>query len=152
MNCQNTFGNGYFSVFPEKYFDTLEKQNGGVWVPYYTYHKIMQGLLDVYLHTGNPKAYKMLEGMASYVNMRMAKLNPEVIRELFYTTEANPGNEAGAMNDVLYKLYLVSKNPMHLTLANLFDPGCFATPLSRGEDILSGLHSNTHLVPVNGLA
>jgi uncharacterized protein len=150
--CQAALGDGYLSAFPAKDFDTLEKKFGGVWAPYYTYHKIMQGLLDVYLHTGNQKAYSMLGDMASYVNMRMTRLNPSVIRKMFDTTEANPANEAGAMNDVLYRLYLVSKNPMHLALANLFDPDWFATPLAKGQDILSGLHANTHLVLVNGFA
>ena len=55
--CQQALGNGYLSAFPEKDFDTLEAKFGGVWAPYYTYHKIMQGLLDVYERTGNKKAY-----------------------------------------------------------------------------------------------
>jgi len=45
--CQQALGNGYVSAFPESEFDTLEKKYGGVWAPYHTYHKIMQGLLDV---------------------------------------------------------------------------------------------------------
>jgi uncharacterized protein len=45
--CQQALGNGYLSAFPESDFDTLETRFGGVWAPYYTYHKIMQGLLDV---------------------------------------------------------------------------------------------------------
>lgn len=54
--CQQALGKGYLSAFPERDFDTLEKTFGNVWAPYYTYHKIMQGLLDVYTHTGNEKA------------------------------------------------------------------------------------------------
>jgi DUF1680 family protein len=49
--CQQALGNGYLSAFPESEFDTLEKKYGGVWAPYYTYHKIMQGLLDVFVRT-----------------------------------------------------------------------------------------------------
>ena len=71
---------------------------------------------------------------------------------MIYTVEANPQNEMGAMNEVLYKFYQISKAPKHLALAKLFDPDWFADPLYKNEDILSGLHSNTHLVLVNGFA
>jgi DUF1680 family protein len=150
--CQQALGNGYLSAFPERDFDTLEKKYGGVWAPYYTYHKIMQGLLDAYQRTGNKKAYEMAVSMASYVDQRMSKLDQETIEKMLYTVQANPSNEAGAMNEVLYKLYTISKDPKHLALAKLFDRDWFAVPLSKNKDILSGLHSNTHLVLVNGFA
>ena len=150
--CQQALGNGYLSAFPERDFDTLEKNYDGVWAPYYTYHKIMQGLLDVYLRTGNKKAYEMIVNMASYVDKRMSKLDEETIEKILYTAQANPANEAGAMNEVLYNLYKVSKDPRHLALAKIFDCDWFAFPLSKNKNILSGLHSNTHLVLVNGFA
>jgi DUF1680 family protein len=150
--CQKTYGRGYLSAFPETDFDVLETQFGGVWAPYYTYHKIMQGLLDTYIRTGNKKAYEMVAGMAAYVEKRMSKLSNETIEKVFYTADANPSNEAGAMNEVLYELYKISKDPKHLALAKIFDRDWFAVPLSENQDILSGLHSNTHLVLVNGFA
>jgi uncharacterized protein len=150
--CQQAFGNGYLSAFPEKDFDVLETKYGSVWAPYYTYHKIMQGLLDVYTCTGNVKAYEMVVNMAAYVEKRISKLNDETIEKVLYSVGANPSNEAGAMNEVLYRLYKVSKDPKHLALAKIFDRDWFAIPLSENKDILSGLHSNTHLVLVNGFA
>lgn len=150
--CQQAFGNGYLSAFPDKDFKTLEIKFTGVWAPYYTYHKIMQGLLDVYLHTDNRKAYEILLGMAAYVDNRMSKLDSKTINRMMYTVNANPQNEAGGMNEVLYKLYKLSGNPKHLALAKLFDPDWFAVPLSQNKNILSGLHSNTHLVLINGFA
>lgn len=150
--CQQALGSGYLSAFPERDFDTLETRFGRVWAPYYTYNKIMQGLLDVFVRTGNKRAYEMVVNMAAYVEKRMAKLDEETIEKLLYTVEANPSNEAGAMNEVLYKLYKVSKNPKHLALAKIFDRDWFLIPLSKNIDILSGLHANTHLVLVNGFA
>jgi DUF1680 family protein len=150
--CQQALGGGYLSAFPVQDFETLETKFSGIWAPYYTYHKIMQGLLDVYVRTGNKEAYQMVTDMASFVKGRMDKLSTETIEKVLYTAEANPANEAGAMNDVLYKLYKVSKNPEHLALAKIFDRDWFAKPLSENVDILSGLHSNTHLVLVNGFA
>ncbi len=150
--CQQTFDNGYLSAFPEHDFDVLETTNSGVWAPYYTYHKIMQGLLDVYVRTGNQKAYDMVLRMADYVDRRMSRLDDQSIERMLYTVDANPANEAGAMNEVLYKLYEVSKNPKHLALAKIFDRDWFLIPLSQNKDNLSGLHSNTHVVLVNGFA
>jgi uncharacterized protein len=150
--CQRALGNGYLSAFPEKDFDTLEVKFGSVWAPYYTYNKIMQGLLDVYDRTANKKAYEMVVNMAAYVDKRMAKLDKETIEKVLYTAEANPSNEPGAMNEVLYKLYKISKDPKHLALAKIFDRDWFVVPLSKNKNILSGLHSNTHLVLVNGFA
>ena len=150
--CQQALGNGYLSAFPERDFDTLEKKSGGVWAPYYTYHKIMQGLLDVSQRTANRRAYEMVVNMASYVERRTSKLDEATIGKMLYTAQANPANEAGAMNEVLYNLHKVSKNPKHLALAKIFDRDWFVVPLSQNKDILSGLHSNTHLVLVNGFA
>ncbi|HSO86506.1 MAG TPA: beta-L-arabinofuranosidase domain-containing protein [Draconibacterium sp.] len=150
--CQQKMGGKYLSAFPESEFDTLEKKYGGVWAPYYTFHKIMQGLLDVYTVTGNPKAYQVLLNMADYVEARMSKLPEAEIEKILYSAEANPTNEAGGMNEVLHNLYAVSKNQKHLKLAKIFDRRWFYQPLADGTDILSGLHSNTHIILVNGYA
>ncbi len=150
--CQQKLGGKYLSAFPENDFTNLETKFGGVWAPYYTYHKIMQGLLDVYTLTGNKKAYSLVINMADYVKQRMDKLSPEVIEKVLYTVDANPTNEPGGMNDVLHNLYAVSKNPEHLKLASLFDRKWFSQPLYEGKDNLSGLHSNTHLPLVIGFA
>jgi DUF1680 family protein len=150
--CQDKMGGNYLSAFPESDFDTLENQYGGVWAPYYTFHKLMQGLLDVYIMTENPKAYQMVLHMADYVKARMDKLSETEIEKILYTAEANPSNEAGGMNEVLHNLYAISKNPEHLKLAKVFDRKWFSWPLMEGKDILSGLHSNTHIVLVNGYA
>lgn len=150
--CQQKMGGKYLSAFPETDFDRLETQAGFVWAPYYTYHKIMQGLLDVYVFTHNKQAYTLVLNMADYVQARMAKLTPDAIDKMLYTPNANPLNEAGAMNDVLHQLYAISKNTEHLKLAQLFDRDWFKNPLVNGVDILAGLHSNTHIVLVNGFA
>jgi DUF1680 family protein len=150
--CQQEFGNGYLSAFPEKDFDTLETRFGGVWAPYYTYNKIMQGLLDAYIYTENETALEMVTEMASYVKMRMDKLDDETIEKVLYSVGANPSNETGAMNEVLYKLYKTTNNPIHLSLARMFDREWFLDPLANNDNILPGLHSNTHIVLVNGFA
>jgi DUF1680 family protein len=151
-DCQQKLGGKYLSAFPENDFTILETQFGGVWAPYYTYHKIMQGMLDVYKATGNKKAYAIVLNMADYVRGRMDKLSPESIERMLYTPQANPSNEAGGMNDVLHNLFEISKDSTHYRLACFFDRKWFSQSLYEGKDILSGLHSNTHLPLVIGFA
>ncbi|RCS56931.1 hypothetical protein CIK81_17890, partial [Brachybacterium sp. JB7] len=53
------WGKGYISAYPPDQFIMLENgasyggQNNQVWAPYYTLHKILAGLIDVYLVSGN---------------------------------------------------------------------------------------------------
>lgn len=150
--CQDAMGTGCLTAFPESDFDTLEGKCSGVWAPYYTYHKMMQGLYDAYTLAGNETAYGMLLKMADYVDRRMSRLGQAKIERLLDTTAANPANEAGAMNEILYKVYSLTGDKRYLSLARKFDPEWFLSAMSGNNDILAGLHSNTHLVLVNGFA
>lgn len=151
--CQQALGDsGNLSAFPERDFDHVETYFTGVWAPYYTYNKVMQGLLHTYLYTGNEKAYRMVLKMADYVGDRMEKLDVKSQKRMLQMLQANPQNEVGAMNEVLYALYGVSKDPKHLKLARIFEPEWMMKYMLQGEDALAGLHSNTHIVLVNGFA
>ena len=56
-DCQKSHQDGYLSAFPEEFFDRL-REGRPVWAPLYTYHKIMAGLLDMYVHCGNDQALR----------------------------------------------------------------------------------------------
>ena len=46
--------NGYLHAIPESHYDQLEKgDTTGTWVPWYSMHKILAGIIDVNTHTGN---------------------------------------------------------------------------------------------------
>src|ERR1017187_99219 len=62
--CQKANGDGYLSAFPRTEFETL-KSLGKVWAPFYTLHKIMAGMVDMYIHAGNQQALAVAEGMRS---------------------------------------------------------------------------------------
>lgn len=51
----------------------------------------------------------MVLSMADYVERRMSRLAPSNIEQMMYTVTANPSNEMGGMNEVLYELYRLSK-------------------------------------------
>lgn len=141
--CQKALGNGYLSAFPSSVFDTLETKYGKVWAPYYTIHKIMAGLLDCYEAFGDKQALTIAQGMADYFSGRMAKLTPEEIEKVLQTKP--PENEFGGMSDVLHRLYGMTGRASDLRLANQFDRDWIVDQMAIRNDILKGLHANTHI-------
>jgi hypothetical protein len=137
-------GKGYVSAFPEEFFDRVEARKG-VWAPYYTLHKILAGLLDVYRATGDATAIEVAKGMASWVASRAARLGDAQWQAMLET-------EFGGMQDALTALYAVTRDPEHLRLARLFDHRAVFDPLARGEDPLDGLHANTQIPKAIGAA
>ena len=143
--CQKSLGTGYLSAFPASVFDTLETKYGKVWAPYYTIHKIMAGLLDCYEAFGDQQALEIAQGMADYFSGRMAKLTPDQIEKLLKTSSHAPQNEFGGMSDILHRLYAITGRPSDLRLADQFDRPWIVDQMAGANDILQGLHANTHI-------
>ncbi|GJM97982.1 hypothetical protein PR202_ga14952 [Eleusine coracana subsp. coracana] len=144
--CQRAAGTGYLSAFPSEFFDRFEAIKP-VWAPYYTIHKIMQGLLDQHVVAGNGKALEMVVGMADYFAGRVRNVIQKYSIEQHWTSL---NEETGGMNDVLYQLYTITKDQRHLVLAHIFDKPCFLGLLAVQADSLSGFHANTHIPVVIG--
>lgn len=138
------YNEGYLSAFPESFFGRVEARER-VWAPYYTIHKIMAGLLDTYLLTGNQRGLDAAVAMAGWVRTRVDGVTHEQM-------QAALGTEFGGMNDVLANLYAVTGDPEHLRLARAFEHEAVLGPLARGEDPLDGLHGNTQIPKVIGAA
>lgn len=155
--CQDALRqNGYLAGFPSGAFDVLEGRRGnnaGVVVPYYTIHKIMAGLLDAYHYLGNKQALQVAEKMADYFEARLGTLSHEQLEAMFRTDRGrNPQNEFGAMSDVLAELFEITGDRKHLDAAQLFNREWLMAPLAKDEDRLAGLHANTHIAQVLGIA
>src|SRR5580698_7880998 len=58
---------GYLGAYPATFYDRLRKHEK-VWAPFYTYHKILAGLIDMYQHTGNRQALEMAQRMADWAD------------------------------------------------------------------------------------
>ncbi len=138
------FNAGYLSAFPEELFDRVERSER-VWAPYYTIHKIMNGLLDVRTLTGSLEALEVLIRMADWVEGRVDRLSEGQQQAALET-------EFGGMNDLFANLYAVTGDPDHLDLARAFEHRAVLDPLARGEDPLDGLHGNTQIPKVIGAA
>ncbi|XP_030952843.1 uncharacterized protein LOC115975922 [Quercus lobata] len=144
--CQEKIGTGYLSAFPSEFFDRVEAIKP-VWAPYYTIHKILAGLLDQHTFGENAHALKMVTWMVDYFYKRVQNVVTKYSIERHYTSL---NEEFGGMNDLLYRLYTITRDPRHLILAHLFDKPCFLGLLAVQADDISGFHTNTHIPIVIG--
>ena len=135
---------GYLSAFPLEFFDRLDARKR-VWAPFYTLHKIMAGLLDMYQHCGNKQALQTLEGMAQWADRWTANKTEEHLQSILNT-------EYGGMNDVLYKLAAATGDEHWVRTGDRFTKKRFFNPLALRRDELRGLHVNTHIPQVIGAA
>jgi len=142
--CQAAARNGYLSAFPLEFFDRL-REGRRVWAPFYTYHKIMAGHLDMYVHCGNQQALEVAEGMAGWVRHWQESISDEHMQRILQT-------EFGGMNEVLLNLYAVTGKRQYMELAKRFEKSMFLDPLADHRDELKGIHANTHIPQVIGAA
>ena len=138
------FNPGFLSAYPEEFFDRVDKA-GRVWAPYYTLHKIMAGLLDVYLYCDDKQALDVVSRMADWVKFRVDRLSDEQQQRALNT-------EFGGMEEVLANLYGVTGNAEYLRVSRRFDHKRIFDPLARGEDPLNGVHANTQIPKAIGAA
>ncbi|HSB92586.1 MAG TPA: beta-L-arabinofuranosidase domain-containing protein [Flavitalea sp.] len=118
--------------------------NGG-WSPWYTVHKVMAGLADAYMLTGNKEALNVLEGMGTWVDKTVSGLNDEQ-REKMLTCEY------GGMNDVLALMYGMTGNKKYLDLSLKFHDNFVLGKLEQQIDPMPGKHSNTNVPKAIGTA
>lgn len=137
-HCQKALDEkGYLSAYPAEFYDRLRDLKP-VWAPFYTYHKIMAGLLDMYVHTGNTQALETCEKMAGWVGSYLDPISDEHFQKMM-------GTEFGGMGEVLVNLYSVTGKPRYLELSHRFDHRLMLDPLAEHRDQLTGFHANTNI-------
>src|SRR5690606_7582940 len=79
------WGKGFISAYPPDQFIMLEHgatygtQNTQIWAPYYTLHKILAGLMDIYQVSENEKALEIARGMGDWVHARLRQLSTQTL-------------------------------------------------------------------------
>lgn len=142
--CQKAHGNGYLSAFPADLFGRLAK-GAPVWAPFYTYHKIMAGLLDMYVHAGNEESLRIAEGMAKWVDAYFEGIGDDQRQRMLRV-------EYGGMNEALVNLFALTGKQQYLETAGLFEQPGILDPLAGRRDELTGLHANTNVPKMIGAA
>ncbi len=142
--CQEKLAGGYLSAFPETFLDRVE-QRKRVWAPYYTLHKILAGLEDMYVYGNDELALAMARKMGDWVVARNTRLTDEQMQAMLQT-------EQGGMNESLANLYGLTGDKKYLEMSLRFNHQRVVDPLEVGEDKLTGLHANTQIPKFIGLA
>jgi len=154
------WGSGFISAYPPDQFIMLEKgatyggSNAQVWAPYYTLHKIMAGLMDVYELSGNAKALEIVKGMGDWVYARLSRLPKETLISMWNRYIAG---EYGGMNEALARLSRITGESRYMETARLFDnirlfygDADHAHGLAKNVDMFRGLHANQHIPQIIG--
>jgi DUF1680 family protein len=154
------WGTGFISAYPPDQFIMLEKgakyggQKNQIWAPYYTLHKILAGLMDIYEVSGNKKALDIASGMGDWVYARLSKVPTDTLIKMWNTYIAG---EFGGMNEAMARMYRITGKPNHLKTAQLFDnirvffgDTQHSHGLAKNVDLFRGLHANQHIPQVVG--
>jgi DUF1680 family protein len=154
------WGKGYISAYPPDQFIMLEqgavygRETEHIWAPYYTLHKILAGLMDVYEISGNEKALKIAQGMGDWVHSRLSQLSTETLVSMWNRYIAG---EYGGMNEAMARLSRLTEEEKYLETARLFDNirvfygGADRTHgLAKNVDLFRGLHANQHIPQMMG--
>ena len=107
------------------------------WVPWYTLHKLLDGIMCVYELTGYENALKLGSGIGDWAYARCSKWSEETRAHVL-------GIEYGGINDALYELYKNTGKKEHLDAAHVFDEETLFKKVYSGEkNVLNNHHANT---------
>ena len=126
---------GFLFATPISQFDDFDNGTGSTWVPYYTMHKILAGLIDIYKYEQNADALTVASNLGDWLYSRATGWTASQKSTVL-------GQEYGGMNDALYELYKYTNKANHLTVAHIFDDTTLFTTIAAGTDALNGLHAN----------
>ena len=142
---QQAYGRGgYLSAFAEGLIDR-NIQGKSVWAPFYTLHKIVQGLIDQYQLCGNQQALEIAKGMGYWAYRKLKPLSEETRRKMIR-------NEFGGFNETMYELYALTKDEKYLWVARYFYHNEKIDPLKNGNNDLGTNHANTFIPKLLGEA
>jgi DUF1680 family protein len=142
--CQQRMSGGYLSAFPTTWFDRLDARKP-VWAPFYTFHKIMAGMIDQYQLAGNKQALEVVQGMAEWTDNWTASKSEEHMQQILET-------EFGGMAESLYNLTALTNDERWAKTGDRFTKKRVFNPLAMQRDELRGLHVNTHIPQIIGAA
>ncbi len=141
---QDMYGTGYLSAFGEGLINR-NIQGKSVWAPWYTLHKIMQGLIDQYQLCGSEQALMMARRMGEWAWNKTHSLSEETRLKMIR-------NEFGGFNDAMYQLYAITQDDRFLQTARFFYHNDKVDPLKAGNPDLGTLHANTFIPKLLGEA
>ena len=138
--CQQK--DGYLGAYPATFYDRL-RAHQKVWAPFYTYHKILAGMLDMHEHTGNKQALDIATKMADWADAYSRSISDDEWQRVLLV-------EHGGMNEASFNLYAITGNPKYRDLGYRFEHKKIFDPLAANQDMLAGNHANTNIPKMLG--
>lgn len=156
--CQRAYGDGYVGALPPLELQTLrdlksgkvEVQGsfnfkGGAWVPWYTQHKVLAGLKDVWTLAGIEEAKEITIKLADWVETVTRNLTAAQRQQMLQV-------EFGGMSETLADIFALTGNRKYLETSRRFYHEAILRPLLEGRDELAGKHANTQIPKIIGEA
>ncbi|MDD5934800.1 MAG: glycoside hydrolase family 127 protein [Clostridiales bacterium] len=153
FECQQAIGTGFIfgaTVLDreniELQFDHVEQEKTDIftqaWVPWYTMHKIMEGLISVASMKKvslSERSLTVATNLGNWIYRRVTSWSEEVRKTVLKT-------EYGGMNDCLYDLYQLTGDKKFAKAAHVFDEIDLFEKVylaNAGDHVLEDLHANT---------
>ena len=156
--CQDAYGDGYIGALKPLELQTLRNFRfgiveaggahffkGGAWVPWYTEHKVLQGLVDAWALGGSARARTVALRLADWVDAVTAPLSYAQLQDMLAV-------EHGGMMDTLAQVYALTGDRRYLAASHRFYHQVIMDALRDNLDNLVGLHANTQIPKVIGEA
>jgi len=153
--CQEAGGDGYVGGVPGSRVLWADVAAGRIaatgfgvnnkWVPWYNVHKTFAGLRDAHVVAGNAQALVVLTRLGDWVGTLIAGLSDAQMQDMLRA-------EHGGMVEVLADIHVLTGDEKYLMLSRRFIHHAVLDPLMQQEDRLTGLHANTQIPKVAGLA
>lgn len=142
------WGGKFVELNIEFQFDNVEKGKADLfkeaWVPWYTMHKILEGLVATYKFTGYEPALTVASKLGDWVYGRTKSWDENTHRTVLSI-------EYGGMNDVMYDLYNITGSEKHALAAHAFDEDAlFELIRNDGVNVLNNRHANTTIPKIIG--
>ncbi len=139
--CQQKFGNGFLHTHPDTFTSRCEAP-----VPFwYQVHKILAGLMDMYVMCDDRQALDVAIKLADWADRASARFSDAQVQKML-------AQEHGGINEALANLYALTGQPKYLQLAMRFNHRAVLGPASERQDRLTGLHANTQIPKFVGAA
>src|ERR1700678_2418049 len=138
--CQSA--DGYLGAYPATFYDKL-RAHQRIWAPFYTYHKILAGMIDMYEHTGNKQALEIALKMADWADTYARSFTDDDWQRVLLV-------EHGGMNEASFNLYAITGNAKYRDLGYRFEHKKIFDPLAADQDKLEGNHANTNIPKMIG--
>ena len=149
--CQEKYGSGFLSAAtiqdPENLeiqFDVLEgKAEAQQWVPWYALHKVLQGMIDLYVYAKTAGAFSVAKALADWTCDRVLSWDEETRKRVLSV-------EYGGMNDSLYQLFDLTGDEKYRRAAKAFDEPELYADLLGFKNRMKGVHANATIPKILG--